>query len=102
MNKKLFKTIITVLVIILLLALATKIPFVGQFVADTLDKPIEVINAVVDMLVTVVVGLLLIAVAGTLLTAGAVLLGALVVVAGLALIAIGVFSFRGKKTKPQD
>jgi len=102
MNKKLFKTIITVLVIILLLALATKIPFVGQFVADTLGKPIEVINAVGDMLVTVVVGLLLIAVAGTLLTAGAVLLGALVVVAGLALIAIGVFSFRGKKTKPQD
>lgn len=99
MSKKTIKLIVTVLVIILLIALAMKIPVVGKFISDTLGKPLEVVNSVADLVVTVVVGLLLIALAAPLLTSGAILVGGLVVIAGLVLIGIGVFSFRGKKTE---
>lgn len=91
MSKRTRKILILVIVIIVLISLLTKIPFIGQFIADTIGKPIEVVERFADMGISVGVGALLIFLAPVLFTAGAVLAGGLVVVVGLVLVGIGLY-----------
>ena len=87
---------ILVIVIIVLISILTKIPFIGQWIADTIGKPIEVVERFADMGISVGVGALLIFLAAPLLTAGAVIAGGLVVLAGLVLVGIGLYRWFSK------